>query len=85
VRSKTDYDTALGPRLVGTRLNAHFDDWLTQLPPRIVVFIRRWAADRSAAASTLRRIPFKWLSRQLNLSTDVPEPKIVDVVRAMTT
>ncbi len=47
---RTEGDAAPGPRLVGTCVATHFEEWLSRLTPRVVVFIGMWAADRGAPA-----------------------------------
>lgn len=80
VRCRTDDDAAPGPRLVGACVATHFDDWLTRLAPRVVVFIGKWAADRGAASCVRGDIPFTWVSRQRSLPAEARERWIIEAV-----
>lgn len=68
VRCRTIGNSAPGVGVVRNCL-PHFDRWLAQLNPRVLVFVGKWAHDQAAHLARARGIPFGFMNRERSLST----------------
>ena len=84
VRCRTVKNSSPQARVVGNCVSSHFEEWLAQLRPVIVVFLGKWAADRGAASVTRFEIPFATVNRDRSLSAaerTANRLRVVDAVR----
>lgn len=85
VRCRTAKDAAPRVRLVHACTTNHFGRWLDALAPRIVVFIGKWAADKTACEVSRRGIPYAFMNRMRSLSSQEREANrraVVQLVRS---
>lgn len=68
VRCRTHSNSIPGSYVVRNCLE-HFERWLDQLQPRVLVFIGKWAHDAAAELATRRSIPVAFMNRERSLSS----------------
>jgi uracil-DNA glycosylase len=85
VRCRTTGNSVPGSYVVSNCLS-HFERWLDQLKPRVLVFIGKWGHDAAAELATSRRIPVTFMNRDRSLSSyerSRNRQEVVDLVRGV--
>ncbi len=79
VRCRTLNNSIPGSYVVRNCLE-HFERWLDQLQPRVLVFIGKWAHGAAAELATRRNIPTAFMNRERSLSSHERSRNRQDVV-----